>query len=163
MSVDEATYLRASNDYHPPAIQNHTYPNWDDHQRTLNVYFDDDPTILRLMIAFWITCIRSGDMAIRPGPRRIYAAGSRQPCALELHFVEDQLLNMNRTIAEHLAFNDVHLAVAVHPHVLAQICFKIAATTAATVAARPRCRAVARSSGDSVASSPASSRAALSL
>jgi hypothetical protein len=45
----------------------------------------------------------SGDMAIRPGHRRIYDCGSCQLRALELHFVEDQLLNMNRTMYETVA------------------------------------------------------------
>jgi len=91
-------YIRASTDYHPPAVQKHKYPNWDYQQRTLNVYFDDDPTTPRLMIDFWIKFIRSGEIAMRPGQLRIYDSGARQPRYLELHFVEDQLLNMNRTI-----------------------------------------------------------------
>ena len=94
--------VRAS-DYHPPAVQKHNYPSWDYQQRTLNVYFDDDPTIPRLMIDFWVKFIRSGDIAIRPGQFRIYDTGASQPRYLELHFVEDQLLNMNRTIYETFA------------------------------------------------------------
>jgi CRP-like cAMP-binding protein len=101
--ITDGVYIRASTDYHPPAIQKHNYPNWDYQQRTLNVYFDDDPTIPRLMIDFWIKFIRSGDIAIRPGQLRIYDSGSSQPRYLELHFVEDQLLNMNRTIYETFA------------------------------------------------------------
>ena len=96
--ITDGVYIRASTDYHPSAAQKHNYPNWDYQQRTLNVYFDDDPTIPRLMIDFWIKFIRSGDIAIRPGQLRLYESGDRHPHYLELHFVDDQLLTMNRMI-----------------------------------------------------------------
>lgn len=98
--ITDGVYVRASTDYHPTAAQKHKYPNWDYQKRTLTVYFDDDPAIPCLMIDFWIKFIRSGDIAIRPGQLRIYDAGSSDPRYLELHFVEDQLLTINRTIYE---------------------------------------------------------------
>jgi len=96
--ITDGVYVRASTDYHPPALQKRSSPNWDYQERTLSVYFEDDPSIPRLMIDFWIKFIRSGDIAIRPGRLRLYDSADRHPRYLELHFVDDQLLTMNRMI-----------------------------------------------------------------
>jgi hypothetical protein len=94
----DGVYVRASTDYRPPEAKKRSSPNWDYQERTLSVYFEDNPTIARLAIDFWIKFIRSGDIAIRPGQLRLYEPADRQPRYLELHFVDDQLLAMNRTI-----------------------------------------------------------------
>jgi CRP-like cAMP-binding protein len=96
--ITDGVYVRASTDYRPSAVKKRTSPNWDYQERTLKVYFDDQPTIPGLIIDFWIKFIRSGDIAIRPGQLRLYESGDRHPHYLELHFVDDQLLTMNRMI-----------------------------------------------------------------
>ena len=96
--IIDGVYVRASTDYRPPALQKHGSPNWDYQERTLNVYFEAEPTIPRLMIDFWIKFIRSGDIAIRPAQLRLYEPDEQSPRYLELHFVDDQLLTMNRMI-----------------------------------------------------------------
>jgi hypothetical protein len=75
MSVDEATYLRSVGNQRTVAAG----------QQVLASGSPGDA----LIIDFWITFIRSGDRASRPGQIRMYDAGSRQPRYLELHFVED--------------------------------------------------------------------------
>jgi hypothetical protein len=96
--VADGVYVRASTDYRPPEIKKRAAPNWDYQERTLKVYFDDDPATPRLMVDFWIKFIRSGDIAIRPGQLRLYDSHGHQPRYLELNFVDDQLLTMNRAI-----------------------------------------------------------------
>ena len=96
--IIDGVYVRASTDYHPPAPQKRSSPNWDYQERTLNVYFEGDPSIPRLMVDFWIKFIRSGDIAIRPAQLRLYDLDEQGPRYLELHFVDDQLLTMNRII-----------------------------------------------------------------
>jgi CRP-like cAMP-binding protein len=96
--IIDGVYVRASTDYQPPALQKRSSPNWDYQERTLNVYFERDPSIPRLMIDFWIKFIRSGDIAIRPAQLRLYEPDEQGPRYLELHFVDDQLLTMNRMI-----------------------------------------------------------------
>jgi CRP-like cAMP-binding protein len=96
--VVDGVYVRASIDYQPPAPQKLSSPTWDYQERTLKVYFEGDPSIPRLMIDFWIKFIRSGDIAIRPAQLRMYEPDERSPRYLELHFVDDQLLTMNRMI-----------------------------------------------------------------
>ena len=96
--IIDGVYVRASTDYHPPALQKRSSPNWDYQERTLNVYFERDPRIPRLMIDFWIKFIRSGDIAIRPAQLRLYEPDEQGPRYLQLHFVDDQLLTMNRMI-----------------------------------------------------------------
>jgi CRP-like cAMP-binding protein len=96
--ITDGVYVRASTDYHPPASQKRSAPNWDYQERTMQVYFENDPSIPRLTIDFWIKFIRSGDIAIRPGQLRLYEPGDREPRYLELQFVDDQLLTMNRKI-----------------------------------------------------------------
>jgi CRP-like cAMP-binding protein len=94
----DGVYVRASTDYQPPEHKKRSSPNWDYQERTLSVYFEDDPTTARLAIDFWIKFIRSGDIAIRPGQLRLYEPADQHPRYLELHFVDDQLLTMNRAI-----------------------------------------------------------------
>jgi hypothetical protein len=96
--IIDGVYVRASTDYHPPTLQKRSSPNWDYQERTLNVYFEGDPSIPRLMIDLWIKFIRSGDIAIRPAQLRLYELDEQDPRYLELHFVDDQLLTMNRAI-----------------------------------------------------------------
>ena len=96
--ISDGVYVRASIDYQPPALQKRSSPNWDYQERTLNVYFEGDPSTPRLMIDLWIKFIRSGDIAIRPAQLRFYEPDKQGPRYLELHFVDDQLLTMNRTI-----------------------------------------------------------------
>ncbi|HEU5100520.1 MAG TPA: cyclic nucleotide-binding domain-containing protein [Roseiflexaceae bacterium] len=96
--IVEGVYVRASTDYHPPETKKRSSPNWDYQERTLSVYFEDDPSVARLAIDFWIKFIRSGDIAIRPGQLRLYDPEDERPRYLELHFVDDQLLTMNRMI-----------------------------------------------------------------
>jgi hypothetical protein len=96
--IIDGVYVRASTDYHPPAHQKRSSPNWDYQERTLNVYFESDPSIPQLSIDFWIKFIRSGDIAIRPAQLRLYEPDEQGPRYLELRFVDDQLLTMNRMI-----------------------------------------------------------------
>jgi CRP-like cAMP-binding protein len=96
-SIADGVYVRASTDYQPSESKKRSSPNWDYQERTLSVYFEDEPAVARLAIDFWIKFIRSGDIAIRPGQLRLYELG-QQPRYLELHFVDDQLLTMNRKI-----------------------------------------------------------------
>ena len=98
--IIDGVYVRASTDFRPSAPQKRSSPNWDYQERTLNVYFEDEPSIPRLMIDFWIKFIRSGDIAIRPAQLRLYEIDELGPRYLELHFVDDQLMTMNRTIYE---------------------------------------------------------------
>jgi CRP-like cAMP-binding protein len=96
--IIDGVYVRASTDYHPPAHQKRSSPNWDYQERTLNVYFESDPSTPQLMIDFWVKFIRSGDIAIRPAQLRLYEPDEQGPRYLELRFVDDQLLTMNRVI-----------------------------------------------------------------
>jgi hypothetical protein len=96
--IADGVYIRASTDYRPSALNKQKYPSWDYQERTLNVYFDAAAAFPELQIDFWIKFIRSGDIAIRPGQMRIYDAGHDDPRYLELQFVDDQLLRMNRAI-----------------------------------------------------------------
>jgi len=96
--IADGVYVRASTDFRPPAARKQTAPSWDYQERTLKVYFDDNPSIPRLMVDFWIKFIRSGDIAIRPGQLRLYDTAGQHPRYLDLHFVDDQLLTMNRAI-----------------------------------------------------------------
>ncbi len=113
--ITDGVYVRASVDYQPSTANKRKYPNWDYQERTLKVYFDDSP-IPQLAIDFWIRFIRSGDVAIRPGQLRIYDTGPRHPRYLELHFVDDQLLTMNRMIYD--AFSQPFELFQQDPHVL---------------------------------------------
>ena len=45
-----------------------------------------------------VNCVAPGNIAIRPGQIRIRDAGGAEPRLLELNFVDDQLLRMNRAI-----------------------------------------------------------------
>ncbi len=96
--VIDGVYVRASTDYQPPALQKRSSPHWDYQERTLNVYFEADPSAPRLMIDFWIKFIRSGDIALRPARMRLYEPDEQGARYLELHVVDDQLLTMNRLI-----------------------------------------------------------------
>jgi CRP-like cAMP-binding protein len=96
--IVDGVYVRESTDYRPTSARKQSAPNWDYQERTLRVYFDDDPAAPGLMVDFWIKFIRSGDIAIRPGQLRLYDSGGERPRYLELNFVDDQLLTMNRAI-----------------------------------------------------------------
>jgi CRP-like cAMP-binding protein len=96
--IDGGVVVRASTDYQPSALRKQKYPNWDYQERTLNIFFDPAAPFPELQIDFWIKFIRSGDIALRPGQMRIYDADSADPRFLELQFVDDQLLQMNRAI-----------------------------------------------------------------
>ena len=96
--VSDGVYIRASTDYRPSESQKRTAPNWDYQERTLKIYFDDNPTIPRLMVDFWIKFIRSGDIAIRPGKLRLQESDDQYLSYMDLSFVDDQLLTMNRAI-----------------------------------------------------------------
>jgi CRP-like cAMP-binding protein len=95
--LEEGIYVRASTDYQPPTERKQQYPSWDYQERTLKVWFDESP-FPELAIDFWIKFIRSGDIAIRPGQLRIYDRSQAEPRFVELQFVDDQLLRMNRAI-----------------------------------------------------------------
>jgi hypothetical protein len=114
--VVDGVYVRASTDYHPSPIAKQHYPNWDYQERTLKVYFAADSAIPELAVDFWIKFIRSGDIAIRPGQVRIYDAGQADPRELELQFVDDQLLRMNRAIYD--AFTEPFEQFQGNPRVL---------------------------------------------
>ena len=96
--IVDGVYVRASIDYEPPARQKRSSPNWDYQERTLNVYFENNPSIPWLMIDFWMKFTRSGDIAIRPGRLRLYEPDEQDPRHLELQVVDDHLLTMNRMI-----------------------------------------------------------------
>jgi CRP-like cAMP-binding protein len=96
--VVDGVYVRASIDYQPPARQKGSSPNWDYQERTLNVYFEEDPSVPRLMVDFWMRFMRSGDIALRPAQLRLYEPDEQGPRYLKLHLVDDQLLTMNRLI-----------------------------------------------------------------
>ena len=42
--IIDGVYAQASIDYHPPARQKRSSPNWDYQERTLNVYFENNPS-----------------------------------------------------------------------------------------------------------------------
>ena len=95
----EGVHVRASTDYRPPAAEKRKYPSWDYQERSLKVFFADDPAEPGLAVDFWIKFARSGDLVIRPGQiaiRSKLAAGGYE--RLSLQFVEDQLLAMNQQI-----------------------------------------------------------------
>jgi hypothetical protein len=96
--IIDGVHVRANIDYHPPARQKRSSPNWDYQERTLNVYFENNPRIPWLTIDFWMKFTRSGDIAIRPGKLRLYEPDEQGRRYLELHVVDDQLLTMNRMI-----------------------------------------------------------------
>ena len=96
--IVDGVYVRASIDYQPPAGRKRSSPNWDYQERTLKVYFENNPSIPWLMVDFWMKFTRSGDIAIRPGQLRLYEPDEQGPRYLELHVVDDQLLTMNRMI-----------------------------------------------------------------
>ena len=96
--IIDGVYAQASIDYHPPARQKRSSPNWDYQERTLNVYFENNPTIPWLRMDFWMKFTRSGDIAIRPAQLRLYEPDEQDPRYLQLNVVDDQLLTMNRMI-----------------------------------------------------------------
>jgi CRP-like cAMP-binding protein len=96
--IVDGVYVRAGTDYRPSPGEKRNYPNWDYQLRVLKVFFDANAAEPELAIDFWIKFIRSGDIAIRPGQIRIRDAGDAAPRFLELNFVDDQLLRMNRAI-----------------------------------------------------------------
>ena len=96
--IAEGVHICAGTDYRPPAERKRLYPGWDYQEPTLKIYFDDGSDAPGLAVDFWIKFIRSGDIAIRPGLLRIRGAGHTASRYLELNFVDDQLLRMNRAI-----------------------------------------------------------------
>lgn len=95
----EGVHVRASIDYQPPPAVKRSYPSWDYQERSLKVFFADDPAEPGLAIDFWIKFARSGDLVIRPGQLSILAGAVAGPRKyLSLQFVEDQLLAMNQQI-----------------------------------------------------------------
>ena len=97
--VADGVHVRASTDYRPAAAEKRKYPSWDYQERSLKVFFADDPAEPGLAVDFWIKFARSGDLVVRPGQiaiRSRLAAGGYDRLALQ--FVEDQLLTMNEQI-----------------------------------------------------------------
>ncbi|MEO1431069.1 MAG: hypothetical protein AAFS12_00615 [Cyanobacteria bacterium J06632_19] len=97
--IREGIHIHTSIDMKPLAYLKSQFPSWDIQERSLKIYLCENSVQPELEVDFWVKFDSSGEFAIRPGKLRILDSElTDKPEILELNFLEDQLLTMNKLI-----------------------------------------------------------------